>query len=63
RGAWWMRLAGFLFNAFMALTRKTFRVFLHAPQEVNETVRCLGFSQVFHTFSGPWEVVVFQRQG
>ncbi len=48
-------------NAFLSLVKGDFRVFLHAPEKIKGTVRAEGFSEVFHSFDGPWEVVVFQR--
>ena len=48
-------------NAFLSLVKGDFRVFLHPPEEIKGTVLSEGFSEVFHSFDGPWEVVVFQR--
>ncbi len=48
-------------NALLALIKGDFRVFLHPPEKIKGTVRAAGFSEVFHSFDGPWEIVVFQR--
>ena len=48
-------------NAFLSLVKGDFRVFLHSPEEIKGAVLSEGFSEVFHSFDGPWEVVVFQR--
>ena len=64
RGVRWLHvLLGLVVNAFLVLQRKGFRVFLHAPEEIKKTVDAQGLTQVFHDFSGPWEVVVFERRG
>lgn len=62
RGPRWLHLLlAPLLNAVLALFKGDFRVFLHPPEKIKGTVRAEGFSQVFHSFAGPWEVVVFQR--
>ncbi len=61
RDVWWMRLGGRLLNLWMALTRSTFRFFLHSPAEIVETAKEAGLAPMFQRQSGPWQIVVFRR--
>ncbi|HET7088488.1 MAG TPA: methyltransferase [Anaerolineae bacterium] len=61
RDVWWMRLSGKMLNAWMALTRSAFRLYLHPPKAIVSTVKGAGMAPVFERLSGPWHVVVFRR--
>jgi len=63
RDAWWLRLGGGLMNAWLALTRNAFRLFLHRPEAIYGVVGSHGLKPLFETFSGPWQIVIFQRRG
>jgi magnesium-protoporphyrin O-methyltransferase len=63
RDAWWMRLGEKLLNFWMWLTRSAFRMFLHSPAEIVATVKAAGLTPVFEKLSGPWQIVVFRREG
>jgi len=62
RDTWWMRIGGVLLNAWMRLTRSAFRFYLHPPSEIVATVQEAGLATVFEKRSGPWNIVVFQRE-
>jgi hypothetical protein len=47
----------------MWLTRSAFRMFLHSPAEIVATVKAAGLTPVFEKLSGPWQIVVFRREG
>lgn len=62
RGPHWLHLLlAPPINALLALVKGDFRIFLHPPEKIKGAVRAEGFSEVFHSFDGPWEVVAFQR--
>ncbi|HKZ85949.1 MAG TPA: methyltransferase [Anaerolineae bacterium] len=61
RNVWWMRLGGTMLNAWMALTRSAFRLYLHPPDAIVSTVKGAGMAPVFEKLSGPWHIVVFRR--
>ncbi len=62
RRAWWTRLAARLINASLWLGRSTFRVFVHAPQAIDQIVRRQGFQPVFQRQTAVWQVSVYRRQ-
>lgn len=62
RDTWWMRLGLKMINTLMAMTRSDFRIYLHSPQAIRATIEREGLAQVFQAVSGPWQVVLFERQ-
>ncbi len=62
RTVWWVRLGVKMVNALLALARRDFRTYLHAPQAINATVEEAGLKEVFQAYSGPWQIVLFERQ-
>jgi magnesium-protoporphyrin O-methyltransferase len=62
RDVWWMRLGGRLLNAWMWLTRNSFRFFLHSPPDIVATVKAAGLAPVYERLSGPWTIAVFRRE-
>lgn len=61
REAWWMLLGVRLMNAWLGLTRNDFRVYVHPPRAIFDVVAASGLAPVHQSFSGPWQIVVFQR--
>jgi len=61
RDAWWMRLANFLANRFLQITRNPFRAYVHRTTAVDTLVRNSGFQRRFHKKAGVWQVVVYAR--
>ena len=62
RDVWWMRLGGRLLNAWMRLTRNSFRFFLHPPADIVATAKEAGLAPVSERLSGPWTIAVFRRE-
>jgi magnesium-protoporphyrin O-methyltransferase len=62
RDAWWVRLGVKLINGILAISGSGFRTYHHDPQAISAVVREAGLEQVYGAYSGPWEIVLFERQ-
>ncbi len=61
RDDWWVRTAMAFINAFMRLSRSTFRTFLHPPTEIDATLRSVGLRRRSLRRTFVWEVVVYEH--
>lgn len=61
REAWWIRWGLRLQNAVLWLFRNDFRTYLHSPAAVFELVAACGLSPIHQSFSGVWQIAVFER--
>lgn len=61
RSVRWMRIAMAVINIWMKVKRSTFRVFLHAPAEIDERLRGAGLRPRSRERTAGWEVVVYVR--
>lgn len=61
RRRWPVRAVIALINVFEALTRSTFRVFVHHPDEIDATVRAAGFEHTHEAKTFVWQVMVYSR--
>lgn len=61
RDDWWVRTAMAFINAFMRLSRSTFRTFLHPPSEIDATLRSVGLRRRSMRRTFVWEVVVYEH--
>jgi magnesium-protoporphyrin O-methyltransferase len=61
RSAWWSRLGLRLLNAGSWLIRSEFRTYLHPPSAVYALAAGAGLAPVHESYSGLWQVVVFER--
>jgi len=63
RDTWWMRIGIKFINGLLALRRCSFRTYLHSPQAIRAIAEKAGLSLVFQTYSGPWQIALFERAG
>lgn len=61
RDEWWVRMGMAIINRLMTLRRSTFRVYLHAPSEIDATLRSVGLVRRSLRRTLTWEVVVYER--
>jgi magnesium-protoporphyrin O-methyltransferase len=61
REAWWTSLAIRVGNVVFWLTRSDFRAYLHSPQAVYALAAAAGLSPLHESYSGAWQVAVFER--
>lgn len=62
RSELWMRFALGLINFVQKLKRSTFRVFLHDPRSINETLERGGLTRRSLRRTIGWEIVVYERR-
>ena len=58
---WWTRLAFTLLNAALRVTRRQFRVFLHAPDSILATAERHGLRPTYNVSGRIWHVVALER--
>lgn len=61
RDDWWVRAGIAAINTFMRLSRSTFRTYLHAPTEIDATLRSVGLRRRSLRRTVAWEVVVYEH--
>jgi magnesium-protoporphyrin O-methyltransferase len=61
RDVWWVRWGIAVINAFMRLSRSTFRTYLHSPAEIDATLRNVGLERRSLRRTLAWEVVVYKH--
>ena len=63
REAWWMHWGLRLANGMLWLLRNDYRTYLHSPAAVFEVAGASGLSPIHQSYSGFWQIAVFQRDG
>jgi magnesium-protoporphyrin O-methyltransferase len=61
RDTWWDRMGVSLANLSFRIRRNPFRVFIHAPAEVERIIRSQGLGRQFHHATALWQVLVYAR--
>ena len=62
RDTWWVKIGFSAMNAFMAVSRRAFRVHVHPTTAVDAAARRSGLELRAHRRSGPvWQVVLYAR--
>jgi magnesium-protoporphyrin O-methyltransferase len=61
RDAWWVRLGVKLINGILALIGSSFRTYHHDPRAIRAVAVTAGLAPVFETYSGPWQIGLFER--
>ena len=62
RDTWWTRLGGRIGNALLALTRRSFRFFVHPTGDVDAVIQSSGLRPAYQRDAGLlWQVVVYSR--
>ena len=62
RDTWWNRLGGRIGNALLALTRRSFRFFVHPTGDVDAVIQSNGLRPAYQRDAGLlWQVVVYSR--
>ena len=61
RDTWWMRIGLAIGNAFLRLSRSSFRSFAHPTKAVDAVIRGNGLKQKFYRRTLLWQVVVYAR--
>ena len=62
RDTWWTRLGGRIGNALLALTRRSFRFFVHPTGDVDAVIQSNGLRPTYQRDAGLlWQVVVYSR--
>ncbi len=61
RDAWWVRWPGQVMNAGLWLFRNDYRLYLHPPPDIYALAAACGLSPIHQSFSGLWQIAVFQR--
>ncbi len=62
RDAWWVRFGVKIINGILAISGSSFRTYHHASQAINAVAQEAGLEQVFQAYSGPWQIVLFERR-
>lgn len=62
RDGWWVRFGVKFLNGILAISGSNFRTYHHASQAINAVVQEAGLGQVFQGYSGPWQIVLFERR-
>ncbi|HEY4690467.1 MAG TPA: methyltransferase domain-containing protein [Anaerolineae bacterium] len=62
RDTGWLRLVARLQHAWAAITRGTFRFFVHPPREIIALVKEAGLTPFAEQRTFVWQIVVFQRE-
>lgn len=61
RDRWWFRLAVGLMNAFQAITRNPYRVFVHSHKQIEAIIAKAGLKRSFSRHNFIWQVLVYSR--
>jgi hypothetical protein len=61
RDRWFLRIGFWFINAFMALRRKTFRIYMHSPKDIHSALKHEGLHLASTARTFVWQVVVYQR--
>ncbi|NJM06082.1 HAD-IA family hydrolase [Candidatus Gracilibacteria bacterium] len=63
RDVWWVRAGVRAVNLAFAAQRSAFRLFCHPTAAVDAIVRQAGLTQCFAAYRGPWQIVLYTRDG
>ncbi len=61
RSSWWGKFLLFFENMGYWLRRSPFRAFVHSSELVNQLIQDEGLTEVYHSHTLTWQVVVYQR--
>jgi magnesium-protoporphyrin O-methyltransferase len=61
RDTWWLRAAARVMNAFQAVTRNPYRMFVHPHKKIEAIIRRAGLKKTFSRDNWMWHVAVFSR--
>jgi len=61
RRVWWSLFGMWVMNAFLWMTRNSFRGFVHDPEAVDQFAREAGLRLVFHHLGFFWQVRLYKR--
>ncbi len=61
RDRWFLRLGFRLLNLFMALRRKSFRIYMHSPKDIHAALKREGLALTSTARTFVWQVVVYSR--